>query len=70
MFRHKRLPPLTAEKRERLEARVRLIDLARVTRIPVSRLSEAETGRYRLSKDQQRRRTTALRQLRTREAPA
>lgn len=69
MFRQKPLPPMTNEKRERLEARVRLVDLARATRIPVSALSEAETGRRRLSDDQLRRRSAALRQLGTRGAP-
>jgi hypothetical protein len=58
------LAPLTQEKLERLEARVRLVDLARETRIPITVLSELETGTRRLDAARARRRRDALKRLR------
>jgi len=60
----KNLPPLTQEKLERLEARVRLVDLARETRIPITVLSELETGTRRLDAARAQRRRDALKRLR------
>jgi hypothetical protein len=61
------LPPMTREKLERLEARVRLVDLAKAARIPVSALSELETGTRIFSERLARRRADALKRLRVSE---
>jgi hypothetical protein len=59
----RRLPPFLPTRRERLELRVPLVELAVASGIPLATLSRTERGIGRLSPAQEERRRAALEEL-------